>query len=136
MTFLIGSEHAAAQLAATIAFADAGAGASKIRLYSAADGAGDLLAEIVLAKPCGFIDVFGVLTFYKADATGTMVLASGIPRSGRWISGAGLLVAAGTVTDLAHDGDFKVAGGGTAAGDNSPALYAGGLVVLGALTLT
>lgn len=135
MTFSISAEHAAAQLAATLVFADAGADPSRIRLYTEPDGAGTLLAEIALTKPCGTLSG-GVLTLHPADAGGTMILQTGIPRSGRWISGAGLLVAAGIVTDLAHDGDFKVAGGSTAAGDDSPALYAGGLVVLGALTLT
>lgn len=135
MTFSISAEHAAAQLAASIAFADQGAQPSLIRLYTEPDGAGTLLAEIALAKPCGTLSG-GMLTLHPADAGGTMILQTGIPRSGRWISGAGLLVAAGTVTDLAHDGDFKVAGGGTAAGDDSPSLYAGGLVVLGTLTLT
>lgn len=135
MTFSISAEHAAAQLAATLVFADAGAEPSRIRLYTESDGAGTLLAEIVLAKPCATL-ASGYLTLHPLDAAGAMVLASGIPRSGRWISGAGLLVAAGTVTDATHDGDFKVAGGGTAPGDDSPALYAGGLVVLGVLTLT
>lgn len=131
----IGPEHAAAQLAASIAFADAGAQASRIQLYDAPGGAGSLLAEIVLAKPCATL-ADGALTLHAADAGGTLVLQTGIPRSGRWLSGAGLLVVAGTVTDLSHDGFFKVAGGGTAAGDTSPTLYAGGLVVLGILTLT
>lgn len=131
----IGPEHAAAQLAASIAFADTGAQPSRIRLYSEPDGAGTLLAEIELSKPCGTLSG-GVVTLHPADAAGTMVLQTGVPRSGRWLSGAGLLVVAGTVTDLSHDGFFKVAGGSTAAGDDSPALYAGGLAVLGALTLT
>lgn len=135
MTFLISAEHAAAQLAATITFADAGSGASKIRLYSELDGVGDLLAEITLDKPCATLSS-GAITLDPADTGGAMVLLTGIPRSGRWLSGAGLLVAAGTVTDLAHDGDFRVAGGATPAGDTSPMLYAGGLVVLGTLTLT
>jgi hypothetical protein len=135
MTLSIGPEHADAQLAATIAFADAGAGAAKIRLYSAADGAGDLLAEVVLAKPCATL-VGGVLTLHPQDVAGTMVLASGVPRSGRWISGDGLLVAAGTVTDADHGGDFRVIGAGTAVGETSPALYAGGMVLLGAMTFT
>lgn len=135
MTFSIGFEHADAQLAATIIFADAGSGASKIKLYSEPDGAGDMLAEIVLAKPCGTLAI-GALLLHPLDIVGSMVLLSGIPRSGRWVSAAGLLVATGTVTDLAHDGDFKVAGGNTEVGDTSPMLYAGGLVVLGTLTLT
>jgi len=135
MTPEIGPEHAAAQLAASIAFADAGAQASRIQLYDDLGGAGSLLAEIELTKPCATL-ASGVITLHTADTGGTLVLLTGIPRSGRWLSGAGLLVVAGTVTDADHDGFFKVAGGATPAGDTSPTLYAGGLVVLGALTLT
>ena len=135
MTFQISAEHAAAQLAASIAFADAGADISKIRLYSGADGAGTLLAEVALAKPCGTLSS-GALTLRPLDAGGALVLASGIPRSGVWLNGTGALVAVGTVTDAEHGGDFRVSGAGTAAGETSPTLYAGGLVLLGALTFS
>lgn len=131
--FSISPEHAAAQLAATVAFADAGSGPSRIRLYSGENGTGDLLADVILAKPCGTVAAF-TLILHPLDAAGTMVLLSGIPRSGRWVSGAGLLVAAGTVTDLDHDGSFRILGAGTAEGETSPNLYAGGLVRLGDLT--
>lgn len=135
MTFEIGPEHAAVQLAATLVFADAGAQSSRIRLYTEPNGTGTLLAEISLDKPCGTL-ASGVITLHPATTGGTMVVATGIPRSGRWISGDDLLVAVGTVTDMDNDGDFKIGGGNTTAGDNSPTLYAGGLVVLGTLTLT
>lgn len=136
----IGPELALAQLAASIAFADAGAQPSCIRLYAdagAATGAtpvGTALAEITLAKPCGTIAA-GALTLHPADPAGAMVLANGQPRAAQWISGAGLLVAAGTVTDLGHAGDFRISGAPTPPGDDTPSLYAGGLVLLGAVVL-
>ena len=37
---------------------------------------------------------------------------------------------------MAHDGDIRLAGGETPAGETSPMLYAGGLVLLGETSLT
>ena len=140
MTMILGPDHALAQLAASIAFADVGALPSVIRLYAdagAATGAVPVdgpLAEIALAKPCGTIAA-GHLTLHVADPAGAMVLASGQPRAAQWINGAGLLVAAGTVTDMDHGGDFRIGGASTPPGDDTPTLYAGGLVLLGAVAL-
>ncbi len=140
MTMVIGQDHALAQLAASIAFADAGAQPSRIRLYAdagAATGAtpaGAPLAEVTLAKPCGTIAA-GQLTLHVADPAGAMVLATGQPRAAQWVSGEGKLVAAGTVTDMDHGGDFRVGGASTPPGDDTPTLYAGGLVLLGAVVL-
>ena len=137
---VIGPEHVLAQLAASLAFADAGAEPSRIRVYAdagAATGAtpgGSPMAEIVLAKPCGTIAA-GVLTLHPADLAGAMVLANGIPRAAHWISGEGKLMGAGTVTDMDHGGDFRVGGAATAPGEDSPSFYAGGLVLLGAVVL-
>ena len=137
---VIGPEHALAQLAASLAFADAGANPSRIYLYAdaaVATGAAPTaspLAEIELAKPCGTI-AGGVLTLHPADSAGTLVLVTGIPRAARWVSGDDMLVSAGTVTDMGHSGDFRISGGTTAAGDDSPTLYAGGLVLLGDVVL-
>lgn len=133
MTPEIGPEHAAAQLAATIVFADSDAQPSRLRIYSEPAGAGVMLAEIMMAKPCATLEN-GALALHPA-ATGTMIMHTGIPRSGRWVTGAGLLVVAGTVTDPAHDGFFKLMGSETPDGDSSPMLYAGGLVVLDATAL-
>lgn len=136
----VGPELALVQLAASLAFADAGAQPSRIHLYAdagVATGAaptGSPLAEIALAKPCGTIAA-GKLTLHPADPAGTMVLANGTPRAARWVNGNGLLVAAGTVTDMDHAGDFRVGGAATAPGDDAPALYAGGLVLLGDVVL-
>lgn len=140
MTMTLGADHTEAQLAASIAFADAGAQPSSIRLYAdagAASGAapsGAPLAEVLLAKPCGSIAA-GQLTLHVADPAGAMVLTTGQPRAAQWISGAGLLVAAGTVTDLDHGGDFRIGGAPTPPGDDTPAFYAGGLVLLGAVVM-
>ena len=136
----VGPELALVQLAVSLAFADSGAEPSRILLYAdagAAAGAapaGDPLAEIVLAKPCGTIAA-GKLTLHPANAAGAMVLANGTPRAAHWVSGEGRLVGAGTVTDMAHEGDFRFGGATTAPGDDSPALYAGGLVLLGDVVL-
>ncbi len=131
MTLLIGPEHAAAQVAGAVVFADTGPAHSRIYLYAGADGTGTVLAEVVLAKPCGTV-AGGALTL-QTEGAAPMVLASGIARSARWVSGAGLLVAMGTVTDVDSGGDFRIAGGLTPPGDNSPSLYAGGAVLLGDL---
>jgi hypothetical protein len=135
MTFIIGPDHASAQLAASIVFADTGALASRIFLYDGPAGTGDLLAEVALSKPCGTLAA-GALTLHPAKAGGALVLLTGIPRSGVWLSGEGKLVTLGTVTDVDNGGDFLVSGATTAAGETSPTLYAGGVVLLGSLTFS
>ena len=138
---VIGQDHALAQLAATLAFADAAASASVILLFSdgsAATGstpAGAPLATIELANPCGTIAA-GVLSLSPADPGGALVMQTGVPRAAHWLRGDGTLVAAGTVTDSDNGGDFVVAGAATAPGETSPTLYAGGKVLLGAVALT
>lgn len=138
---VIGQDHALAQLAATLAFADAAASTSVILLFSdvsAATGstpAGAPLASIELTKPCGTIAA-GVLALSPAEPGGSLVMQTGVPRAAHWLRGDGVLVAAGTVTDAEHDGDFVVAGAATAPGETSPTLYAGGKVLLGAVALT
>ena len=133
---MVGPEHALAQIAASLAFADAGTLPSSILLYAesaVATGAApttSALAEITLDKPCGTL-TGGVLTLHVADPDGAMVLQQGIPRAARWMSGDGKLVGAGTVTDTLNAGDFPIAGGTTAPGDDAPLLYAGGIVLLG-----
>ena len=138
---VIGQDHALAQLAATLAFADAAASASVILLFSdvsAATGSTPAvapLATIELAKPCGTI-AGGVLSLSPADPGGALVMQTGVPRAAHWLRGDGVLVAAGTVTDAENGGDFTVAGAATAPGETSPTLYAGGKVLLGAVALT
>lgn len=136
----VGPEHALAQLAASLVFADAGQQASRILLYddpavaTGAAPAGAPLAEIALAKPCGTLAA-GALTLHPADTSGALVLTTGIPRAARWVSGEGYLVAAGTVTDLDNGGDFLVGGAPTAPGETAPTLIAGGKVLLGTVVL-
>ncbi|MGP1682178.1 MAG: hypothetical protein ACTS8S_07620 [Giesbergeria sp.] len=137
---VIGPEHALAQLTTSLAFADSGPLNSKIYLY--ADGAlaaggtpvDPPLAAIELAKPCGTLAA-GVLTLHVAVPGGNMVDVTGIPYAAQWLNGDGALVSAGTVSATGGDGDFTVAGGTTAPGETSPTLYAGGLVLLGAVVL-
>ncbi|CAN7170914.1 hypothetical protein LJR118_000301 [Acidovorax sp. LjRoot118] len=135
----IGPEHAAAQLAASIVFADGASGPSRIRFYGTTKptvgGApgGDPMAEIVLGKPCATLSD-GVMTLHPATPEGGMVLISGVPLWGRWDRSDGLLVVDGTASDPDHDGFFQIIGGTTLPGDESPTLQAGGLVLLGALT--
>ena len=137
---MVGPENTLAQITASLAFADAGALPSSILLYAeaaVATGAApttSALAEITLAKPCGTI-TGGVLTLHPLDTAGTLVMSTGLPRWGEWVSGAGVLVAEGSVTDDANSGDFTVAGGTTPPGETSPLLQAGGLVLLGATAL-
>ena len=137
----ISPQHALAQLAATLAFADDAPGASVIRLYADANAATGTvpvdapLASIALAQPCGTI-TGGTLVLHPADLSGAMVLATGIPRAAHWARSDGVLVAAGTVTDATGNGDFRVEGAATAQGETSPTLYAGGKVLLSDVVLT
>ena len=141
MTWRVGPETSLAQLAATIVLADTGVGNARVRLYTtdrpaALGGATDTpQAEIVLAKPCATI-VEGFLVLHPLDGDGAMVLSPGLPRWGELVSAAGVIVTDGSVTDLDHDGDFRVAGGETPDGETSPLLYAGGLVLLGETSLS
>ena len=141
-TWRTGTALALAQLQAAITTADAGPGPSKVQLvtttrHATADGAlGDApQAEVLLAVPCATI-VGGTLVLHPADTGGTLVQITGTPRWGQWVSGAGTIVAEGSVTDADHGGDFQVAGGATPPGETSPLLQAGGLVVLGTTSLT
>ena len=141
-TWRIGPALALAQLQAAITTADAGPGPSKVQLFATsrhatADGAmGDApQAEVLLAVPCATI-VNGALVLQVADAGGTLVQTTGLPRWGLWVNGAGAIVAEGSVTDEANGGDFWVAGGATPPGETSPLLQAGGLVLLGPTSLT
>lgn len=139
MTMVVGAAHALAQLAATLVFADTGPLPSRIYLYEHPDmatGAAPYvapIAEITLAKPCGTLAA-GSLTLHTAGAGG-MVLSDGTPHAAQWVNGDGALVAAGTVTDMANGGDFRIGGSPTLPGEDSPTLYAGGLVLLGAVVL-
>ena len=141
MSFFIGPDLTAAQLAASIARADQGVAPSRIQLFDNEQPAGGAAAgvtpqaEIILSKPCGSV-VGAALVLTPADAGGSMVLRTGIPRWARWLSGDGKIMADGLVTDADHGGAFQVSGGATTPGDTSPSLYAGGLVLLGGTSFT
>ena len=141
MTWQISTQHALAQLAATLAFADAGNGPSALHLYATTQPAagaapgGDAMAVIVMAVPCGSI-TGGVLTLHPADPAGAMVTATGLPRWARWVRADGVMVGDCTVTDAASGGDLTITGAATPAGETSPQLYAGGRALLGAVNLT
>lgn len=141
MDWQISPGAALIQLQATMAWADTGAGSSRLQIFTSAQPAsGDAAGaapqvEFVLAKPCGVI-TDGVWSLTAAEPGGTMVLVNGIPRWGRWLTASGAWVADGDVTDLAGGGAIRIAGGATPEGDNSPMLYAGGLAILGATAFT
>lgn len=132
---VIGPEHATAQLTASIEFADGSAGASAIVLYATDPPSGAAVATIELAKPCATLNA-GALTLHPANPAGSLVMLNATPRSAQWLRSDGMLVAQGTVTDASNGGDFTISGGVTAPGETSPSLYAGGLVLLGAVILT
>ena len=132
---------ALAQLQATLTRLGAAPGPAVVRLYTstiptgAVTDPGGHQAEIALASPPGAITA-GVLKLAMASGATPMVLASGAPRWGLLVAGDGVPLARGTVSDDAHAGDIRVAGGATPAGDDRPQLYAGGLVALTETFLT
>ena len=135
MTLAISAAHNAARLQGTLTFADTGARNSRIRIYGTARPAtgGDALAaplvEITLAKPCGVIDA-GALTLIQADAGGDLIAETGTALWARWVNGDEMLIADGSVSDAAGDGDFKVSG------TTGTMLYAGARALLGISTLS
>ena len=128
-----------AQLAATIARADAGAGHAELRVYSTAmptqAGAhGDApMCVIALDKPCAEL-VDGALVFLPTQAA--MVTAAGLPRWAEWVAGDGAQLHVGDVTDRDHDGFYRVEGAATPVGESSPMFYAGGLMTVSTSALT
>lgn len=143
MSWVAADALALAQLQATLTRLGAAPGPACVRLYaSALPAAGDPvsdpgghLAELPLASPPGTITA-GVLKLAMASGASPMVLASGIPRWGLLVAGDGVPLARGSVSDDVHTGDIRVAGGTTPSGDDSPQLYAGGLVALTETFLT
>ena len=137
MTFEISTDLALAQLQATIDFADDATGNSVVKIYAEAlpDETDTPLATITLAKPCGVI-AGGSFDLIADDPAGSLVTSTGVPHGARWEKSDGALVARGSVTDATNGGDFTVSGGDTPPGETSPQLYAGGLVILGEVTLT
>ena len=135
MTLAISAAHNAARLQGTLGFADAGAQNARIRLYATVrpvtggDAIAAPLVEITLAKPCGAIDA-GVLTLVQAEAGGDLIAQTGTALWARWVNGDEILIADGSVSDAAGDGDFKVSG------TTGTMLYAGARALLGTSTLS
>lgn len=84
----VGPEAAAAQLAATIARADQGAGVClrcaftpRRSLPHCGAAHRHTWAEVVLLKPCAAI-VDGALVMYPRNVDGTLVMSTGLPRAG------------------------------------------------------
>lgn len=144
MSWALSPGVAAAQLQATMSFADASApaaGASRLQLFTTtqpapgADANTAPQAEIVLATPCGVI-AEGVWSLIVAAPGGALVMTTGVPKWARWLSATGQWVADASVTDLAGEGDIRIGGGQTPPGETGPMLYAGGLAVLGTTAFT
>ena len=130
----VGPQAAAAQLAATIARADQGAGFARVRIYTTPQPASISVprtdtpqAEVVLLKPCAAI-VDGALVMYPRDVEGALVMSPGLPRWADWVAADGSIIAASNCTDPANGGGWQLQGGDTTEGETSPLLYAGGLV--------
>ena len=118
---IISREHRIVRNAASIAIADAVAGASSVRVYDAQGGA--MLGARTLAKPCGSITPEGRISLLSAAAQ-DLVQVTGAAAWAEWCDGSGTPIAWGAVTDEAGAGPFKLAGtAGTM-------LYAGGAVLL------
>ena len=129
--------HRAARNAASIALADAGAGNSSIKLFTALGGT--LLATRTLAKPCGTVRPSDGRIALAAAETPDVVVASGGATHAEWCDGSGAAISAGRVTDTAGnitDGTGAVVphpdGIGTfvLGGTTGTTLYLGGLVLL------
>lgn len=118
---IISRDHRAARNAASIAIADAVAGASSVRVYDAQGGL--LLGMRTLAKPCGAITPEGRISLLSAAAQ-DLVQVTGTAAWAEWCDGSGTPIARGAVTDEAGAGPFRLAG------TSGTMLYAGGAVLL------
>lgn len=122
----ITTAHRAARNQASIDMADAGAGNSSIKLYTAEGGT--LLGTRTLAKPCGVINGAGRIAL-QLGAAQEMVAADGTATWAEWCDGDGTPIASGTVTDETGAGPWVLEG---AAGTQ---VYAGGVIGLSATAL-
>ena len=124
--FDISDDLAAAQLEATVAFADAGSANACIAVYDATE---NLLVTIQMAKPCGTV-TGGVLQLHQQLPSGDLIAETGIATHADWFAGNGSLVARGSVSDESGVGPFIL--GGT----SGTQLYAGGRAILGVTEIT
>lgn len=121
--------HNEARLAASLAFANTGAGNSTIEFYASDyPSTTSLVAVAVLSKPCGVVAA-GVLTLTQDAAEGDLVTGTGAVSWGRWKDGSAQIVIDADVSDTTGTGFFKIAGtAGTL-------LYAGGSLLLGTFSI-
>lgn len=117
MSLLISTAHRAARNQASITLAGA---ASTLRFYTAEGGT--LLATRTLADPAGTINAQGRIVL--AASAADLVAETGSVGWAEWCDSAGAVMAAGTVTDQAGSGDFKLAG------TSGTTVYQGGRVLL------
>lgn len=117
----ITAAHRAARNTATIATADAGAGNSSIKLYTAEGGT--LLGTRTLAKPCGVLNGAGRIVL-QLGAAQEMVTADGTATWAEWCNGDGAPIATGAVTDETGAGPWILEG---TAGTQ---VYTGGVIGL------
>ena len=117
MTISITTAHRAARNQASITLAGA---ASTLRFYTAEGGT--LLATRTLANPAGTINAQGRIVL--AASAADLVAETGSVGWVEWCDSAGAVMAAGTVTDQAGAGDFKLAG------TSGTTVYQGGRVLL------
>lgn len=107
---------------ATLNRLDNGAGHARIRIYDgtrpAFGVAGNVLAEVILDKPCGVVDS-RILTLHATDAA--LVLKSGNATWARVINANGDIVFDADVTDSSGTGDIRL---------SKTTLYEGGEVTL------
>ena len=122
----ITTAHRAARNQASIDMADAGAGNSSIKLYTAEGGT--LLGTRTLAKPCGVINGAGRIVL-QLGAAQEMVAADGTATWAEWCDGDGAPIATGAVTDETGAGPWVLEG---TAGTQ---VYAGGVIGLSATAL-
>ena len=117
MTISISTAHRAARNQASITLAGA---TSTLRFYTAEGGT--LLATRTLANPAGTINAQGRIVL--AASAADLVAETGSVGWAEWWDSAGAVMAAGTVTDQAGAGDFKLAG------TSGTTVYQGGRVLL------
>ena len=117
MTVGIITAHRAARNQASITLAGA---TSTLRFYTAEGGT--LLATRTLANPAGTINAQGRIVLGASAAD--LVAETGSVGWAEWCDSAGAVMAAGTVTDQAGAGDFKLAG------TSGTTVYQGGRVLL------
>lgn len=117
----ITTAHRAARNQASIDMADAGAGNSCIRLYTAEGGT--LLGQRTLAKPCGTLTAAGRIAL-QMSAAQEMIVADGTATYAEWLDGDGAPIASGAVTDETGAGPWILEG------TTGTQVYAGGVIGL------